>query len=165
MQYTVLSGNNLHFEVGNEQGDAIGTFTMSFWQPAKATITTVYNDVFEIEAAGFWRNRMVMSKNGGFYAEIRSRPFKGLELVFENGRNFYFRMKSFWSMRSYKFVDDQENIVATSSSRYSWKAFAFRYEVDINEALVDRELALTLPYLIIYCTRLVRMRRAAAASI
>jgi hypothetical protein len=163
MHYTVLSGNNLHFEVGNEQGDAIGTFTMSFWRPAKAMITTIYNDVFEIEAVGFWRNRMVISKNGVFYAEIRSSAFRGLDLSLESGRVFSFRNKSFWSIRSYKFVDEQENIVATSSSRYSWKAFSYRYDVDINEALLDKELSLTLPYLIIYCNRLVRMRRAAAS--
>lgn len=158
----VTSGSN-HFGVSDEQGKLLGEMKLDWVFNSKADITTAEGNSYKITTTGFWGTAKVVLKNGLPYAEIKPTFSHGIIITFENGQAFHFKKKSVWRMSDYRLLSDATGEeIAMANSRFRMNGLKFDYEVEIYQPLYDREANVLLPFLLLYCIKLLRMRGAAA---
>jgi hypothetical protein len=161
MHYTATNQNYSTLEVTNEQSGTIGRLECNTWVPKKARIIINNGNTYDVvPAGGFWRSLMSITKNGVAYAELRATPGANITLTFANGLAIIFTRKSIWS-GGYIMTDNAENEIASIEANFIWRKFSYQYEMEINANMPDREADLFLPFILLYCTRYMRMRGAA----
>lgn len=163
MQYSVIQTSK-RLEINNERGQHLGIMEFDTWKPAKVRYTAADNNIYEAASVGFWKTKTVINKNGQPYAEIEPKIGKGFNISFINGPTYLFRKKGFWNSSDYLVIDNADSPVASLKSTFRWKLFKFQHDIDINESMLSKEVNDVMPFLIIYCIRLLRVRQAAAGA-
>ena len=162
MRYTVKNSSHRHIEVFNENEDLVGTIDYAAWKPAKAEITLLNDIHYQAAATGFWQTTIAIRRDGLSFAEIKPDWSFGLKITFpHHAQPFIFRKKSFWNS-DYMLVDAEGNEIAQVKVDFKWTAWSFGYEAEVYPNMLDKELNMILPVLMIYCARYTRTRYAAA---
>lgn len=160
MQYTVTNHGTRYFEIVNENHEHIGKLEYTNWIPNNARITIQDLDIYEITRSGFWNTGKQIIKNGVLYAEIKARIGRGLEIVFENGRRYSFRKKGILS-HEYVLADEDAGAIGEIRSEFKLSKFNFDYTINVQNEERNRETGWILPFVMIYCIKYMRARRAA----
>lgn len=159
MHYTVTNRSSYLIEISNDQGEHIGALEYTGrWVPDKARITTRDHNIYDIAPSGFWQTTRKMIKNGMPYAELKPTYSNGIELFFETGETLSFKKKSFWSSGSYIVTDSEGREIAAITSTLRWKTFNYHYEIETHATLANSETNTVLPFIMVYCSRYLRMR-------
>ncbi len=163
MQYIVTGGSGgRYFEVSNDRQMPVGTIQFSAWWPNKADVAVNDGTAYNMAPTGFWNTGVAVTKNGAPYADLKYTFGGAISLTFENGQTFFFKKKSFWG-GEYILTDREEQELATVTSEFKWSNWGFTYDIDIRTGMSDRDANnMLLPFLMIYCTKYMRMRRSAA---
>jgi len=163
MQYAIIQSSK-RLEINNERAQHIGIVEFDTWRPAKVHYTSADNSIYQTASVGFWGSKIAISKNGEAYAEIEMKMRKGFIISFINGPTYTFRKKGFWNASEYIVIDNADSPVATIRSYFRWKIFKYQHDIDINESMLSKEVNDVMPFLIVYCLRLLRVRQAAAGA-
>jgi hypothetical protein len=163
MRCDVVTCGSNQFGVSDDEGNLLGEMKLDWVANSKADIVTTEGNSYKITTTGFWGMAKVVLKNGVPYAEIKPTFSHGIIITFENGQVFHFKKKSMWNLSDYKLVNDATNEeIAMASSRFRMNGLKFDYEVEILQPLYDKDANILLPFLLLYCIKLLRMRGAAA---
>ena len=160
MQYTVTTRSGTHFEIADEYQRSLGQMTVSSWRPAKARINTTDSSIYDISSTGFWQTEKMITRNGIHFGKIKPKLGTGIAIIFDNGRSYLLRRKSFWSSGDYLLINESGEALGSVRSWFSWKNWSFQYDVQLNDSMLDKDLHGVLPFILIYCVRLTRIRQA-----
>lgn len=162
MRYTVTK-TATGYEIMEESGRSLGMLNIGFWTPGKATFA-IPTAGYHIFSKDFWQSKKIVTRNDIPFAEIRPRAWRGLDINFEHRVKLSFGNKSIWRSGEYILTDDNGTIYATVHAHFTWRILGFTYHIDIHENMIDAELKMALPFLLMYCVLYVRRRRTAAAA-
>lgn len=158
MRYSAKGQTNRRLTVYDEQHEVVGDFfyTSIFWR--KAQITTRDNAVYDLTPAGFWLNKVEISREGVPFASLKFQLGSGLSMWFENGMRFTMRRISLWRY-DYAVLDSDGNEAASVCARYTWQTLNYVYEINIPTYIPDTNMNTLLPLLIAYSAQHLRLRR------
>jgi hypothetical protein len=161
--YIAAPKNYNNYTVTDELQNEIGTISYSGWRPSSARITAADHHIYDLNTVGFWQQTIEVLRDGIPYASMKLRVGMGMlvTLTFDNGQSFYFKRKEFWSGLQ-KVTNDEDLEVAVIDNYYRWKKWAFEYELDLKIRPSDPDMYVVLPLLLLYASRLIRIRRGAA---
>ena len=162
MRYTVKNSSHRHIEVFNENDDLAGAIDYAAWRPTKAEITLPNDVKYQTAATGFWQTTIAITRDGLSFAEIKPDWSFGLRITLpDHAQPFIFKKKSFWSS-DYILVDVEGNEIALVKVDFKWSGWGFDYQAEVYPNMLDKELNMILPVLMIYCAGYTRTRYAAA---
>ncbi len=158
MQYTATGEDSRHFEITNEQGEVTGRLEYDAFLPSKAQITIGDKVVYDLVPGNFMNAEIDITMNGMPFAEIKPDFNGGLDLVFNNGRSFYFTRQGLGT-GNYVITDEDQQEVASMQSEFSWRTMSFDHTIYVPANGLDGDINAILPYLLVYCAKNMRMRR------
>lgn len=162
MHYSATSTGYRFFEVFNDLNDSLGTIQYKTWQPNQAQATTANRVMYSIAPTGFWRTTITVYKENIPFAEIKPVLGKGLKITFASSAvPFLIKSRTFFST-DLIMIDESDQKLATVLSRFKWRKFRYDYEIEVYPNMLDTETNVILPLILVYCARLIQMRRAAA---
>lgn len=162
MHFSAISTGYRFFELFNDLNDSLGTIQYKTWQPNQAQATTANGIVYTIAPTGFWRTTVTVYKENIPFAEIKPVLGKGLKVTFASSAiPFSIKNRTFFST-DLVVVDESDQKLAMIISRFKWRKFRNDYEIEILPNMLDTETNVILPLILVYCARLIQMRRAAA---
>ncbi len=161
MDYTVNTRGDRSFSVINERGQPVGNMEYTgWWGVNKAQADTLDGNVYRIERIGFWMQTVAVYRNDVPYLTMKAHLGLGLDIFFENGINLKYKKKSVLHTEE-QLTDGEGNVVARMYSWFKFAKFNFHYEITVHAPPKDRDAERFLPFLLIYCCKFLRMRRAA----
>lgn len=162
MHFSAISTGYRFFELFNDLNDSLGTIQYKTWQPNQAQATTANGIVYTIAPTGFWRTTVTVYKENIPIAEIKPVLGKGLKVTFASSAiPFSIKNRTLFST-DLVVVDESYQKLAMIISRFKWRKFRNDYEIEILPNMLDTETNVILPLILVYCARLIQMRRAAA---
>lgn len=161
MRYTTKRIKN-GYELENELGQPAGSISFNIWSMSKAKATIAQQE-YDFYSVGFWQTKKVMARNGITVAEMAYKLGNGFEISFSGHSRLILKKKSFWTSGEYILVDENNTVFASLTMAYSWKRWAYNYEIEIQENMFHSELKSILPVILFYAAMIMlRMRQAAA---
>lgn len=161
MRYTVTIPRTLHYDISDDNLQALGTMLINVWWPMKAKISTP-SDSYEIAPIGFWQVSREILRNGLPFARLNPKIGRGFQLSFENSPTLFIRKKSIWRSSEFVVTDYNESVVGNINVTFRLKGFNFHYDIELDTYMLDKETTAILPFLLVYSARLMRQRHAAA---
>lgn len=162
MHYAVTStSGGRHLEVSNDRQMPFGTMEYGAWSSSgEADVVVDDGTLYNMTPTGFWNMDVAVTKNGLPYANLKYTIRGIIILTFENGQTFFFKKKSFWGVE-YILANSEEQELGTVISEFKWSSWGFTYAIDVHTGIGDRDTNLLLPFLMIYCTKYMRIRQSA----
>lgn len=160
MKYVVTSQGSRHFKIADERQVFLGSLDYAPWKVHQAHITTGSGGSYELVPAGFW-NRAIQVRQEGMTIAVLKPGMRRITLELADGRQLAFRKEKLLSS-DYILLNETEEAVAWIRPHFKWSLPGFTYDIEANTLLLDGRIIPIIPFLMIYCTRLLRMRHAAA---
>lgn len=160
MHYAVTSTSGRYFDVSDDRQMPVGTIQFSAWWPNKADVAINDGTAYNMAPTGFWNMDVAVTKSGLPYAILKYTFGGSITLTLENGQTFFFKKKSFWGVE-YILANSEEQELATVICEFKWSNWGFTYAIDVHTGMGDRDTNLLVPFLMIYCTKYMRIRQSA----
>jgi len=164
MKATELDAKNIVFTEGNER---LATLTYPKRMSAQAFIYLESGSTYEIKPLDFWKSKFEILENGKAIIAF-NKKWTGRTLIDVSRQghrqSYFFQPKGFFDYR-YVLMDNDKREMAVLRTKFVWKGFRYKFDIQISESLKRREECLVLAILLTYLSRNIMQQHHSVAAV